>query len=454
MSPIPRSLRAVATRVLALSAVVLLFAAGCSSDDDDGPTGPPPIYSSITITGPDTVLIDDSAVFTAVVLDTAGQVVTSPQITWSTNLPALATVNNAGVARGVSEGNVEIRATGGGTLSNTGNLAVIQGYGWVDQSDALSSLVDLRGVHFVSDRQGWIVGALGSIFVTADAGKTWTPQASFSTGNTLNAVAFASTTIGMIVGSAGRILRTTNGGASWSVQTGVDTDGGKGLNDVFFEDGDRGWIVGNGGLILRTDNGGASWTRVLPGVTSVDLQRVSFPDPTGGVMPPPADPYGRGWIVGDGGTILTSDDFGQSWRIVTPFAVTDNLLAVTRATTGDAMAVGTNNRVLFTTASGDTALWNLASATTPFTNFTSIAWPVTPVSLLPASAWAAGKRSDGSVPVVLNSVDGGQSWSEQSLPNDAPLTGNGIEDLFFLDGQRGWAVGTSGLVLHTATGGR
>ena len=74
MSSIPRLLRAVAAPVVALAAAVLLIAGGCSNDDD-GPTAPPPTYSSITITGPDTVLIDDSAVFTAVVLDTAGQVV-------------------------------------------------------------------------------------------------------------------------------------------------------------------------------------------------------------------------------------------------------------------------------------------------------------------------------------------------------------------------------------------
>ena len=58
------------------------------------------------------------------------------------------------------------------------------------------------------------------------------------------------------------------------------------------------------------------------------------------------------------------------------------------------------------------------------------------------------------MPVVLSSADGGQSWTEQALPNDAPLLGNGIEDVFFLDDRRGWAVGASGLVLHTATGGR
>jgi photosystem II stability/assembly factor-like uncharacterized protein len=34
------------------------------------------------------------------------------------------------------------------------------------------------------------------------------------------------------------------------------------------------------------------------------------------------------------------------------------------------------------------------------------------------------------------------------------LSGNSLEDVFFLDDLHGWAVGTQGLILHTATGGR
>jgi photosystem II stability/assembly factor-like uncharacterized protein len=127
---------------------------------------------------------------------------------------------------------------------------------------------------------------------------------------------------------------------------------------------------------------------------------------------------------------------------------------VARANTASAIAVGANNRIVITAASADTALWDLAGSPTPFTNFTSVAWPVNPFTTLPGSAWAAGKRTDGSVPVVLFSEDGGQTWTEQLLPSDAPLAGNGIEDVFFVDDRRGWAVGTTGLVLHTATGGR
>jgi len=435
---------------LVAAAFLVLVAAGCSDDDDDGPVGPPPIYSSITITGADTVLIDGSVNFSAVVLDTAGLVVPSPDLTWSSSSTAIASVNNAGRAVGVSEGTATIKAVGGGVESIAEPLVVLQGYGWVDQSDGAPTVLNLNGVRFVTARRGFAVGASGTILKTVDAGLNWTSVPSGLTGFTLNAIDFANQNSGIIVGNAGQILRTTNSGDSWSPLLGVET-AGLAMNDVYFQNPSRGWIVGNAGLILRTTNGGASWTRVLPGVTTANLNSVSFPhyNLTG---TPPAEPFARGWIVGDNGTILTSADGGGSWRIVTPFVTSDNLFGVVRRTTADGIAVGFNNRALYTDASGDTALWNLGSAPAPFTNFTSVAWSLT--SAPPGAAWAGGKVDAGGLPVILFSDDGGRTWSEQFLPSDAPLTGNGIEDLYFLDDNRGWAVGTGGLILHTATGGR
>src|SRR4029078_8641004 len=138
------------------------------------------------------------------------------------------------------------------------------------------------------------------ILHTLDAGKTWATQTSNSTSYSLNAVSFVSPSIGVIVGSGGRLLRTTNSGSTWAQVT-ADTDNLKALNHVFFQDATRGWIVGNNGLILRSNNGGASWTRGLPVAATANLQRVAFPRNHTGSNPP-TDPYGWGWVVGDGGT--------------------------------------------------------------------------------------------------------------------------------------------------------
>ena len=55
---------------------------------------------------------------------------------------------------------------------------------------------------------------------------------------------------------------------------------------------------------------------------------------------------------------------------------------------------------------------------------------------------------------MFYSDDGGGTWTPQFLPGSAPLTGNALEDVYFLDDNHGWAVGGQGLILHTATGGR
>jgi photosystem II stability/assembly factor-like uncharacterized protein len=437
---------ALAALPVAALAVLLAFG-GCSNSS---PSGPAPIYSSIVITGPDTLLVGVTGQFTATVIDTGGNVVASPQITFLSSVTAIATINNAGRALGVSEGDVLIRASGGGVVSNVLPLTVITGRGWVDQSANAPTVQNLNGVHFVSARAGWIVGDLGTILHTTDAGKTWKAQVSNSTGYTLNAVAFTSPTNGIIVGSAGRVLRTQNGGTTWSPLT-VETDNGRALNDVYFQDAQRGWIVGNAGLVLRSVNGGGTWTRVLPAITAVDLERVSFPRYTLGGTPP-ADPYGEGWAVGAAGTILGTHDFGLTWRVYTPFVTTDPLLGVARRSKVDAIAVGTNNRVFNTIASGDSALWQVPLAPTPFSNLTAVAW--SPESPVPGSAWAVGKQTTLVQAVVLYSDDGGGTWTSQVLPGTAPLVGNSLEDVFFFDDHRGWAVGTQGLILHTATGGR
>lgn len=427
-----------------------LVCAGCSSEDQ--PSGPPPIYSSIVISGPDTLLVGQNGNFTATVIDTGGNPVASPAITFTSSSNAIATINNAGVATGASEGDVTIRASGGGAFSNVLTLAVIQGRGWVDQSAAAATVQTLRGVCFTTPREGWVVGDLGTILHTDDAGKTWDMQASNSTGYTLNAVAFVSQNVGYVVGSAGRVLRTGDRGLNWTPLTGAAAPtSGLGLNDIYFADPFRGWIVGNNGIILRTVNGGSTWTRVVPNPTVANLERISFPRYTL-ASSPPADPYGFGWAVGAVGTILSSRDFGQTWRTVTPFVTTDPLFGVSRRDKVNAIAVGTNNRTLNTVASGDSALWQLAPPPAPLTNFTAVTWPA--AGLLPGSAWAVGKDPALANPVILFSDDGAVTWTAQVLPLAAPLSGNGLEDVFFLDERRGWAVGGQGLILHTATGGR
>ena len=71
------------------------------------------------------------------------------------------------------------------------------------------------------------------------------------------------------------------------------------LNSTTFIDALRGWIVGNGGLILHTEDGGKNWIVQDSGV-DYDLLKVQFSDPQ------------KGWVVCYG-DILSTSNGGQSW---------------------------------------------------------------------------------------------------------------------------------------------
>ncbi|MSP00080.1 MAG: hypothetical protein EXR07_03365, partial [Acetobacteraceae bacterium] len=83
-------------------------------------------------------------------------------------------------------------------------------------------------------------------------------------------------------------------------------------------DGRRGWAVGEGGTILRTENAGASWQTQTAGTTE-DFRSVQM-----------ASDGLRGWAVGSGGTILRTGNAGASWQTQTA-GTTNNLWSIQMA---------------------------------------------------------------------------------------------------------------------------
>jgi len=96
--------------------------------------------------------------------------------------------------------------------------------------------------------------------------------------------------------------------------------------------------------------------------------------------------------VGDGGTLLASDDGGKSWTL-RKLPTTDNL---------------------------------------------------TDITFVGESGWIVGGSG-----LVLHTANGGATWEKQetNLPQ-------GLSSVFFIDAQNGWAVGWMGIVVRTKDGGR
>ncbi|HWS52540.1 MAG TPA: YCF48-related protein, partial [Pyrinomonadaceae bacterium] len=168
---------------------------------------------------------------------------------------------------------------------------------------------------------------------------------------------------------------------------------GKDLNAVYFSDSKRGWVGGDEGLLLRTQDGGRSWVRQRLG-TREGVSDLYFRDKEDGYL-----------LAGN--QIFLTEDGGQTWRLAARF-----LPPTFAGATPDLYSV----------------------------RFTS-----------KKRGWVVGSLSRGDSVVdslVLQTTDGGASWNRQRVPVRDELI-----HLDFDGDKRGWIVGTQGRVLHTRDGG-
>ncbi len=180
----------------------------------------------------------------------------------------------------------------------------------------VATCIPFRSIHFSDSVNGWIVshrliggGSFWSeIFHTSDGGESWQEQLFSNELAPLNSVFFTDSLNGWAVGggqgrglSLSTILHTTDGGETWQEQCEWTPSY---LFDVCFTDPANGWAVGIHPdyvrpTILHTANGGISWYMQAAGITS-GMSSVCFTDPE------------NGWVVGDNGTILHTNDGGDS----------------------------------------------------------------------------------------------------------------------------------------------
>ncbi|HEV2704539.1 MAG TPA: YCF48-related protein [Pyrinomonadaceae bacterium] len=169
---------------------------------------------------------------------------------------------------------------------------------------------------------------------------------------------------------------------------------GKDLVAVYFVDSKRGWVAGDAGLILHTQDGGRTWAQQRVETTE-NINDIYFRNKEDGYL-----------LAGN--RIFTTDDAGQTWREAARFQP---------ATFGGA----------------EPELYSV--------RFTS-----------KKKGWAVGSlsRSDRIADsLLLYTDDGGTSWQRQRVP-----TQDEIFQIDFAGEKRGWVVGSSGVILHTSDGGQ
>ncbi|MCS7305158.1 MAG: YCF48-related protein [Thermoguttaceae bacterium] len=305
------------------------------------------------------------------------------------------------------------------------------------QSESVRVDAQLNDVFFLDAQTGWAVGDRGVIWHTEDGGRHWQLQPSGTSARLLS-VWFLDRHLGWAVGglgqpytgsSTGVVLSTQDGGRSWRpIAKGLLPT----LHRIRMVDPQVGFAVGeSSGLgptgVWFTGDGGRSWDP-LPGRRSGGWLGGDFFNPATGalvgrwgsvaqvrraeVRASQTPPLGRrslwqlelvrpvhGWLVGEGGLLMRSDDAGLSWQIPSRLPPMQLL--------------------------GQFDLYALA-----------VRGP---------RVWAAG--SPGSK--IFYSSDAGQSWEIFSTGQMLPIYG-----LYFPDDAHGWAVGALGTILATEDGGR
>jgi photosystem II stability/assembly factor-like uncharacterized protein len=288
----------------------------------------------------------------------------------------------------------------------------------------------LFGTCMVNPTVGWVVGDLGRVFKTTDGGKTWQRQdvsgrRPFFSASCLDAnTAWLSST-------EGKIFATSDGGASWKEQ---QTPVKRNLFKVVFVTPQRGTAVGDFGIIVHTEDGGATWTELgLP--ADFKLPEVAEEQ---GVLPNDALLYGltfadenNGWLSGEWGTILRTEDGGRTWKQQTS-GVESTLFGIGFSDASNGIAVGMDSVTLHTEDGGRT--WTPVK--TPFQERSYYE-----VALSGRTAWIAGNQG-----TLLVSSDGGRTWKDFPTPKE-------IWSEWFrgiaLVGDSGFVVGGAGKIYAT-----
>ncbi len=194
------------------------------------------------------------------------------------------------------------------------------------------------------------------------------------------------------VGKFGIILLTKDGGKTWQRRPSGTTET---LSAVSFADHEHGFIAGSGGTLLATLDGGVTWQTQNSG-TKDQLLGVYALSPT------------QVFVVGAFGTLLSTSDGPRSWR--KHDLKWDKLIE--RIVKEGGYVEPNLNAVYFSS---------------------------------PEIGWVVGEFG-----LVLNTRDGGQTWTSQRYGSDLPQ----LYAVKFLDPLRGWTLGQAGKLIATRDGGQ
>jgi photosystem II stability/assembly factor-like uncharacterized protein len=287
----------------------------------------------------------------------------------------------------------------------------------------------VASVYFLDVEHAWAVGSAGSIYYSANAGKTWERQLGEQERNDFREVLFYDDKIGWIAGEGGALLETQDGGQTWRKLSSQTRQRLIGVHFASLEP-KWGWAMQRDGTVLYTTDGNI-WTAGdtperppfmegdAPG--SFSLNDVSF------------GKFSEGWAVGQFGDIIHNKDGGPTWTLQRTTA-NDRLTSIDMKFAPLGWAVGQGGATQRTINGGQ--YWRMHETKTNY-DLNAVSF------ITKRKGWAAGEAG-----IVLKTIDGGFTWEPK-------LTGipKNLHGILAHSEQEIYAVGEEGTIVRSTDGG-
>ncbi|WP_367253586.1 WD40/YVTN/BNR-like repeat-containing protein [Pseudomonas sp. stari2] len=221
-----------------------------------------------------------------------------------------------------------------------------QGKSWTQAKVPSRQL--LTAVYFVDDKHGWAVGHDAQILASEDGGQTWTKQfEDLKRESPLLDLWFKDLNNGLAVGAYGALFETTDGGKHWQdVSDRLDNQDQFHLNAIAAVKDAGLFIVGEQGAMFRSADWGQTWEKI-DGPYQGSLFGV-----IGTAQPSTLLAYGLR------GNLYRSTDFGSTWQQVelkaARGALEFGLSGATRLDDGSIIIVGNGGTVISSSDNGET----------------------------------------------------------------------------------------------------
>lgn len=233
------------------------------------------------------------------------------------------------------------------------------------------------------------------------------------TANTGKNIEFVSSNVGYII-TSNELLETIDSGITWLKKQNISSG-----NDICFYQS-IGYVVGDNGYVLKTDDGGTNWGQISTGFDTFSFNTVNIID-------------NSNIILSSSNSIIKSSNGGLTWQSFTIPNVTVLKTAFTSSLIGHAFC---SDGMILKTIDGGLNWYVTQNSSTQSSDYYT-------VFFVNQNVGYSTKDSNS----LYKTTDAGETWIQISS------IGQAIYDFHFLDENNGFATGDHGATYKTTNGG-